>query len=67
MQYLLIFQGNNGSANSPQYYVHTYIASLVCPRTNIRAISVKLHKLTLDSTKDTQKINFSYQYTYSTR
>jgi len=29
MKYLLLFNSKNGYAKAPQYYVYTYIASLV--------------------------------------
>jgi len=29
MKYLLLFNCNNGNAKTPQYYVYTYISSLV--------------------------------------
>jgi hypothetical protein len=29
MKYLLLFRGNNGYVNGPQFYVYTYMAFLV--------------------------------------
>ena len=35
MQYVLLFHGNHGYSNAPQFYIYTYIASLFdkCPIT----------------------------------